>query len=90
MDEVIGPFFVHDPTVTSCVYLDMLQFYAVPQMGHHQPLVYFQHDGGHHYHHHIKVQLLETTYRKHFSEVKFMEYGRILWPATKRPCAFVF
>jgi transposase len=43
--EVIGPFFFQEKTVNSTNYLDMLELFAVPQMAHLQPNVFFQQDG---------------------------------------------
>lgn len=45
IDEVIGPFFFAEPTVTKEVYLDMLELFAIPQIEHRQPNVYWQQDG---------------------------------------------
>jgi hypothetical protein len=41
--EVIGPFF-QEKTVNSTNYLDILELFAVPQMAHLQPNVFFQQD----------------------------------------------
>ncbi|GBN86247.1 hypothetical protein AVEN_32304-1 [Araneus ventricosus] len=43
-DEVIGPFFFAETSVTENIYLDMLQLHAIPQMQHLQPTVTFQQD----------------------------------------------
>jgi hypothetical protein len=42
-DRVIGPFFFAECTVTSTTYLDMLELFAVPQIGGNN--VIFQQDG---------------------------------------------
>jgi hypothetical protein len=42
-DRVIGPFFLAERTVTSTTYLDMLELFAVPQIGGNN--VIFQQDG---------------------------------------------
>ncbi|KMQ81391.1 transposable element tc3 transposase, partial [Lasius niger] len=44
-NKIIGPFFFIETTVTGCVYLDMLQNFALPQLEELQPIVYFQQDG---------------------------------------------
>ena len=44
-DRIIGPFFFCEDTVTSDVYLDMLQLFAVPQLLEYYPDVIFQQDG---------------------------------------------
>lgn len=44
-DRIIGPFFFAEATITSAVYLDMLQQYAVPQLLQYHPDVVFQQDG---------------------------------------------
>lgn len=43
-DRIIGPFFFAEATITSAVYLDMLQQYAVPQLLQYHPDVMFQQD----------------------------------------------
>jgi hypothetical protein len=43
--DAIGLFFPQEKTVNSINYLDMLEFFAVPQMAHVQPNVFFQQDG---------------------------------------------
>ncbi|GBN61749.1 hypothetical protein AVEN_25534-1 [Araneus ventricosus] len=45
-DTVIGPFFIAETSVTTNIYLDILQIYAIPQMQHLQSAVFFQHDAG--------------------------------------------
>jgi hypothetical protein len=44
--EVIGPSFFQGKTVHNTNYLNMLGLFAVPQMAHLQPNVFFQQDGG--------------------------------------------
>jgi hypothetical protein len=43
--EVSGPFFFQEKTVNSTNYLDMLELFAVLQVAHLQPNVFFQQDG---------------------------------------------
>jgi hypothetical protein len=43
--EVIGPFFFQEKTVNSTNYLDMLELFAVSQVAHLQPNVFFQQGG---------------------------------------------
>jgi hypothetical protein len=43
--EVIGPFFFQEKTLNGTNYLDMRELFAVPQMAHIQPNVFFQQDG---------------------------------------------
>ncbi|KFM61202.1 hypothetical protein X975_03155, partial [Stegodyphus mimosarum] len=43
-DRIIGPFFFAETTITSAVYLDMLQLYAAPQLLQYPPDVLFQQD----------------------------------------------
>ncbi|KFM56612.1 hypothetical protein X975_18900, partial [Stegodyphus mimosarum] len=44
-DRVIGPFFFTEKTVSSVVYLDMLENFVFPQLEELQPRVFLQQDG---------------------------------------------
>lgn len=44
-DRIIGPFFFAEPTVTKESYLDMIQIFAIPQVCHLHPNVFWQQDG---------------------------------------------
>ncbi|KFM72225.1 hypothetical protein X975_12840, partial [Stegodyphus mimosarum] len=44
-DRVIGPFFFTEKTVSSVVYLDMLENFVFPQLEELQPHVFLQQDG---------------------------------------------
>ncbi|GBM12225.1 hypothetical protein AVEN_21028-1 [Araneus ventricosus] len=57
-DKVIGPFFFAKPTVTSNIYLDMLQLYAVPQF---PEGVIFHQDGAPPHYGNIVREFLDIT-----------------------------
>ena len=44
-NQVIGPFFFHETTITADVYLDLLTEYVAPQLIDSQPTIIFQQDG---------------------------------------------
>lgn len=44
-NQIIGPFFFQEDTVTGNIYLDMLENFAVPQIAAMQPTIIFQQDG---------------------------------------------
>ena len=44
-NQVIGPFFFHERTITADIYLDLLAEYLAPQLIDFQPTIIFQQDG---------------------------------------------
>ena len=44
-NQIVGPFFFQENTITGNIYLDMLENFAVPQIAHMQPRIIFQQDG---------------------------------------------
>ena len=44
-NQIIGPFFFNEETITANVYLDLLTEYVVPQLNDFQPNIIFQQDG---------------------------------------------
>jgi hypothetical protein len=54
-DKLVGPFFVSEKTVTGCLYMDMLELYALPQLS---PQTILQQDGvPPHFCHHVRNHL---------------------------------
>ena len=44
-NRIILPFLFAEKSITSPIYLDLLQFYVIPQLEHLQPNILFQQDG---------------------------------------------
>ena len=44
-NQIIGPFFFHEATITAHAYLDPLNEYVAPQLSDFQPTIIFQQDG---------------------------------------------
>ncbi|GBL60083.1 hypothetical protein AVEN_179684-1 [Araneus ventricosus] len=72
-DKVIGPFFFAEPTVTSNIYLGMLQLYAVPQF---PEGVIFQQEGAPPHYGNIVCEFLNTAFPQ-----RLMGRGDVMaWP----------
>jgi hypothetical protein len=86
-DRVIGPFFFHEPTVTSDTYLDMLQHFVYPQLEELQPRIIFQQDGAPpHW-----AKIVRNSLKDKFENRWIGRGGPIPWPPRSpdiTPCDF--
>ncbi|PNF32015.1 hypothetical protein B7P43_G06576 [Cryptotermes secundus] len=74
-DRVIGPFFFAEQTVTSVIYLDMLQNLAFPQIEALQPEITFQKDAPPHW-----STIFGDALEKHFPGRWIGRGSQISWP----------
>ncbi|KFM64525.1 hypothetical protein X975_16921, partial [Stegodyphus mimosarum] len=75
-DGVIGPFFFTEKTVSSVVYLDMLENFVFPQLEELQPHVFLQQDGAPpHW-----GTIVRTSLNDHFTGRWIGRGGPIPWP----------
>ncbi|KFM65919.1 hypothetical protein X975_00306, partial [Stegodyphus mimosarum] len=75
-DQVIGPFFFTEKTVSSVVYLDMLENFVFPQLEELQPHVFLQQDGAPPY----WGIIVHSSLNDHFTGRWIGRGGPIPWP----------
>ncbi|KFM67718.1 hypothetical protein X975_00548, partial [Stegodyphus mimosarum] len=75
-DRVIGPFFFTEKTVSSVIYLDMLENFVFPQLEELQPHVFLQQDGAPpHW-----GTIIRSSLNDHFTGRWIGQGGPIPWP----------
>ena len=75
-DEIIGPFFFAEKSITAQIYLDVLTKYVSPQLEQYQPQVIFQQDGASPHWGLEVCQFLNET----FPDTWIVRDGPIPWP----------
>ena len=75
-NQVIGPFFFHETTITADIYLDLLTKYVTPQLINSEPNIIFQQDGAPLHWGLCVCQFLNET----FSDRWIGRDGPISWP----------
>jgi hypothetical protein len=75
LDRIVGPFFFHESTITSAVYLDMLENFVFPQIAEVDSLIFQQDGAPHHF-----GAIVCTALDKRFPGRWIARGGPINWP----------